>query len=481
MSFTSLAFMIFVIVIFAARYIAPTRYTPYIIAAANVYFCLSFKGTLTYIVLCAAAVFGCGIYLERARRKTAVLALGLIALCVMPLVFYKYLPFFAGLTAPFMPLAMSVSSALETLLVPVGISYFSLKSASYLIDIKRKAMPAEHNPIVFFASAAFFTQFTAGPIQRPRELLPQMRAAAPFDSQKAYVALGNIAYGLVLKLCIADILLLPASMLSTPSHVHSLSLVGALFLYSVQIYTDFAGYSLISIGIAELLGFSVSANFLSPYTSRSVQEFWRRWHISLSGFLRDYVYIPLGGSRKGTVRKYLNYLIVFTLSGLWHGAGLGYIIWGALHGIYMCVGSFSKKAREGLRKALHIAENGKFAHIFGAVITFGLVSFAWLFFAIPDIDTAIEVLAKMLTMPPITIDYIKESVVLLNFTAAHAIRVAISIALALAVDIATRKLGFGAWFAGKTHKQQIVILYLCVLCVMFLGSSGGTGFIYFKF
>ncbi|MEG0338675.1 MAG: MBOAT family O-acyltransferase [Oscillospiraceae bacterium] len=481
MSFTTFAFMGFVIIIFALYHIMPTRLKPYVLCGANIYFCLSFSGTLPYLMICTVLVWGAGLLLERSRNKASLLPLMLILLCLMPLVFYKYLPFLASLTAPFIPVALTLSPLLEKLLVPMGISYFTLKNASYLIDIKRLKLHAEPNLIRYWNCAAFFPQLTAGPIQRPCELLPQLNKACSFNAELAYISCGRIAYGIFLKLCIADNLSKATSLLQDFKNAHELALIFALLFYSVQIYCDFAGYSEISIGVAGLLGYEVGENFISPYTALTVQDFWRRWHISLSSFLKDYVYIPLGGNRKGKMRKYLNLLCIFALSGLWHGAGAGYIVWGLLHGVYMCVGSLTLCLRKRIKAAIHLKEDSRFQRIFATLCTFALVTLAWLFFAVPNISTAFQILNKMVNIPIFNWFYVQECLTMLGFTVPSLVRMLIFILIVFGIDISSRKIGFGKWYADLPHKWHIVLLYACVLCVLFFSAGSGGDFIYFKF
>ena len=268
-----------------------------------------------------------------------------------------------------------------SIVLPVGISFYTLQALGYLIDVYRGETEAEKNIITYALFVSFFPQLVAGPIERSKNLLSQLKQKEKrkFEYENLKKGFLLILYGLLLKVVIADNLAAVVDLVyNNPGTYAGWYLVFATILFALQIYCDFYGYSTIARGSACILGIQLMSNFESPYLSCSVQEFWRRWHISLSGWFRDYLYIPLGGNRKGEVRKNANLLVVFSVSGLWHGASLGFMFWGFLNGIYQVIkNAFVKVLHLSKEKLKHPSIAGR---ILGTFITFTLVTFAWTFF-----------------------------------------------------------------------------------------------------
>ena len=280
--------------------------------------------------------------------------------------------------------------------LPVGISFFTFESMSYVIDVYRKDIEPHPSYLEYITFVAFFPHLVAGPIVRPRDLLPQLAEPARFDAKLASEALFLVAVGLVKKIAISDYLSinLVDRVFDAPAQFSALECYAAVLAYAVQIYCDFSGYTDIAIGSAALLGVRFPRNFDSPYKSASVQEFWRRWHISLSTWLRDYLYIPLGGSRKGPARTSVNLMLTMLLGGLWHGANWTFVAWGGLHGAALAVGRARERARErrGEQRALTGA-----AHVFSVFLTFHFVCFAWIFFRADSFAGAARMISQLET------------------------------------------------------------------------------------
>lgn len=253
----------------------------------------------------------------------------------------------------------------------VGLSFFSLHIIGYLIDVLRGTVSVEKNIVFYALFVAYFPTLLSGPVQRSKAFISQIHSGNLFSYNDCRVGLMRVAYGLFQKVAVADRLALMVDFAYGEYSVRSgATLLWGVFLYAFQLYFDFAGYSNIVIGISRLLGLDIGENFRQPYFSTSVKDFWQRWHISLSTWLRDYVYIPLGGNRKGTIRKYINLFLTFAISGVWHGKGLTFFAWGCLHGLYQVGYSiFGKKTAKR-----------RISKVFGVAITFALVDFAWLFF-----------------------------------------------------------------------------------------------------
>ena len=273
---------------------------------------------------------------------------------------------------------------------PLGISFFTFQSISYIVDTYTKKIPSEKNFLNVALFIIFFPIISSGPIQRAGNLIPQFQNVRNFDYNNATDGMKLFAWGMFKKLCIADRIAVYVNYVyGNVNDGYGVAILLATVLYSFQIYCDFSGYSDMAIGIARYLGFDVGKNFDHPYLSKSVGEFWRRWHISLSSWLRDYVYIPLGGSHVALPRIYLNILITFLVSGIWHGSTWNFVIWGLLHGIFQCIGRATKSFWEKIKVP-------SFIRIF---ITFCLVTFAWIFFRSDNLQEAGIVISKIAQVP----------------------------------------------------------------------------------
>lgn len=273
---------------------------------------------------------------------------------------------------------------------PLGISFFTFQSISYIVDTYTKKIPSEKNFLNVALFIIFFPIISSGPIQRAGNLIPQFQNVINFDYNNATDGMKLFAWGIFKKLCIADRIAVYVNYVyGNVNDGYGLAILLATVLYSFQIYCDFSGYSDMAIGIARYLGYDVGKNFDHPYLSKSVGEFWRRWHISLSSWLRDYIYIPLGGSRVVLPRIYLNLMITFLVSGIWHGSTWNFVIWGLLHGIFQCIG----RATKSFWKKIKVPS---FIRIF---ITFCLVTFAWIFFRSSNLQEAGIVISKIAQVP----------------------------------------------------------------------------------
>lgn len=273
---------------------------------------------------------------------------------------------------------------------PLGISFFTFQSISYIVDTYTKKIPSEKNFLNVAIFISFFPIISSGPIQRAGNLIPQFQNARTFNYDNATDGMKLFAWGMFKKLCIADRIAVYVNYVyGNVNDGYGVAILLATVLYSFQIYCDFSGYSDMAIGIARYLGFDVGKNFDHPYLSKSVGEFWRRWHISLSSWLRDYVYIPLGGSRVALPRIYLNLLITFLVSGIWHGSTWNFVIWGLLHGAYQCIGRATKSFWERI----------KVPAIIRIFITFCLVTFAWILFRAENLHEAGIVISKIVQVP----------------------------------------------------------------------------------
>lgn len=315
---------------------------------------------------------------------------------IAPLLSYKYTDFILSQI-----LHLHSLSANHSWVVPLGISFFTFQALSYLFDVSRGKYEAERDFSNYMLYVAFFPSIVAGPINRYDALKPQIEHMVRPDYRQMSDGMKMIVWGMFLKTVIADRLLLYVNPVLDEYQVHSGSeLLSASVLYSIQLYTDFAGYSLLAIGSATLLGIRLQQNFHNPYFASSITDFWHRWHISLSGWLRDYIYIPLGGSRCSKSRTYLNILVTFLVSGIWHGANWTFIIWGVLHGVFQVIekrGERRVKSEEF--KCQTVLEKTRRSLVKGLriLLTFVIINFLWIIFRMPSTQDAMAVISKIFT------------------------------------------------------------------------------------
>ena len=324
-----------------------------------------------------------------------ILVTAFATLVLAPLLVFKYSHFIADL---FSRLAGNiawdapVAPAGAALVVPLGISFFTFQAIGYMWDVYREKVAPERNFLYYMLFVGFFPQIASGPISKAAELLPQIRNPRTIRYTDFTEGARYMLWGYFLKAVVADRLATFVNpVYADYSNFSGLTCFTASVFYSLQIYGDFAGYSLIALGVGRLFGFDLINNFRRPYLSHSVTEFWRRWHISLTRWLKDYVYIPLGGNRRGRGRTYGNIMATFAVSGLWHGANLTFIIWGAIHGFVQCI---ERLAHAGERPKSQIM---LFVHI---AVTFLIVNFAWIFFRLPSMHDAVAVIRRIFTLAP---------------------------------------------------------------------------------
>ncbi|MDR3355650.1 MAG: hypothetical protein LBO04_00470, partial [Spirochaetaceae bacterium] len=425
MNFNSWQFLVFfpvvwaLYLIFAAR-TRSGRFTRLLLLASSLFFYACWNPAYLVLILFSVTVtWAAGILMEgRTRtRKKLVLALSLI-LNLAILFFFKYYNFFAvtanALFAGIWPGAQGVFPALNVLL-PAGISFYTFQALGYSIDVYRGTIKAERSFIAYALFVTFFPQLVAGPIERASSLLPQFKTNYQFDYDRVATGLKLAAWGMFKKAVIADRLAIYVNAVyGNPGMYQATALLLATFFFAFQVYCDFSGYSDIAVGTARILGFQLMANFRDPYFSASIGEFWRRWHISLSTWLKDYVYIPLGGSKKGKFRRNLNLLITFVLSGLWHGAAWHFVFWGLLHGLFQILernmGAFFKhikQKRGGVSAGLAYAgaQNSgampvrRRVAVPRVLAVFALVCLAWVFFRAESLPDAVMILKKFTALP----------------------------------------------------------------------------------
>lgn len=337
MLFNSMAFAIFLPIVFALYWILPHRFRWILLLASSYYFYMSWDARYIFLILFTTIVsYTAARLIENAaaeKKKKICLAAALTA-SLGVLFFFKYYNFFAASFAEAMQrFAIEIHPKTLAVIVPVGISFYTFQTLSYVIDVYRGVVPAEHHFGQYAAFISFFPQLVAGPIERSKNLLPQIRKEHKFNYDQASYGVLLMVWGFFKKLVVADNLAIHIDgIFQNVNSYTGLPLLVAALCFSLQIYCDFSGYSDIAIGTAKLFGIDLMTNFRSPYFSASIKEFWSRWHISLSTWFRDYIYIPMGGNRVGRLRHACNLMVTFLASGLWHGAAWTYVYWGGVHG-----------------------------------------------------------------------------------------------------------------------------------------------------
>jgi len=334
------------------------------------------------------------------NRRRIYLALSLCA-NVGVLAFFKYYNF---LDANFAALAdflgLHYPLPLLNIILPIGLSFHTFQAMSYTIEVYRGNQLAEKKPVIFALYVMFYPQLVAGPIERPQNLLHQFYDEHFFDYARAADALKLMAWGMFKKVVIADRLAVIVNLVYADPHAYnSLALLTATVAFAFQIYCDFSGYSDIAIGAAQAMGFRLMDNFNRPYHAASIAEFWKRWHISLSTWFRDYLYIPLGGNRTGKTRRNLNLFLTFLVSGLWHGASWTYVAWGAINGFYIVFAGWSDHLRSSFVKLAGLDRFPRLLTLCQIAITFGLTCLAWIFFRAKDLADAVYILRNIIPSP----------------------------------------------------------------------------------
>ena len=342
MLFNSFQFLFFFVVVWLLFLVTRGTTRKIILLVASYYFYMCWSTRYIFVIWGITVIdYVAGLQIEKAERPgRRRLYLGVSLFCNLSLlVLFKYFNFLTGsLRSASHLFGLQYDPPLLAIILPVGLSFHTFQAMSYTIEVYRRRVPAEKNLLEYALYVAFFPQMVAGPIERPYELLPQFHREPKVSFAGVRSGMVQALWGLFKKMVLADnVADFVRLVYDTPRHYDGAALLLATLLFSIQIYCDFSGYTDIALGIARMMGYELRINFLQPYFSRSVGEFWRRWHISLSTWFRDYVYIPLGGNRVKLSRHYLNLMITFVISGLWHGANWTFVVWGFLHGLYLIV------------------------------------------------------------------------------------------------------------------------------------------------
>ena len=400
MLFNSIDFLLFFPIVVILYFILPKRIRQYWLLLSSYYFYMSWNAKYAVLILFSTIVtYLSGLVIEKIGRKKWIVAGSIIANLSM-LFYFKYTNFSLSIIQQTLAKFGVVLNIPEfDIILPVGISFFTFQALSYTIDVYRGDIEAEHNFFRYALFVSFFPQLVAGPIEKSKNLLKQLKEESVFDFDRFRNGILMMIWGFFLKIVIADrIAVYVDCVYGDPYTYAGWYIVIASALFAIQIYCDFYGYSSIAKGAACVLGIDLTENFDAPYISSSVSEFWRRWHISLMVWFKDYLYIPLGGNKKGKIRKYVNEMIVFLLSGLWHGASLAFVVWGGLNGLYQVIGEALEPTRKKVLEVLHIHRDKGGYKLLRVISTFVLVDFAWIFFRAGRLTDAMTIVKQMISV-----------------------------------------------------------------------------------
>lgn len=471
MLFNSLAFAIFLPIVFILYWALPHKYRYILLFIASYYFYMSWNVKYVVLILFTTIIsYASGILLhltDKKRRRKLLLVFTLLT-SLGVLFFFKYANLFLQTAATVCSIfSIPLHPVTLQLMLPVGISFYTFQTLSYVIDVYKKKVEPEWNFIRYATFIAFFPQLVAGPIERTENLLPKLKEEQFFDYAKAVYGLKLMAWGFFKKLVIADTAGVYVDQIYSESHYYSgFSLFLATLFFTLQIYCDFSGYSDIAIGCSKLFGVDLMTNFKSPYFSKSLKEFWSRWHISLSTWFRDYVYIPLGGSRVSGIRKQANLIITFFVSGLWHGADYTFVLWGLFHGV---------------GQVLEKVFGQWLAKLQNRVTTFLIVVLGWVFFRADTVGEAFYIFRHMCSGITNPVSYVVNGVRDFHMTPLEAFGLGVSVTLLFVYDYVALKEEPIVKISALSKKKRWAIYYGFLFFFLMFASFNATEFVYFQF
>lgn len=497
MLFNSMEFMIFFPVVCLCYFIIPHRFRYLFLLACSYFFYMCWNPEYALLMLTSTAItYASGLLIDSAekiedevkrnQRKKLYVALSFVSNLAI-LFFFKYYGFATNIvTRMFWAAGIAVQIPQFDVILPVGISFYTFQALSYTMDVYRREIYAERNFLKYALFVSFFPQLVAGPIERSKNLLIQINENHKFDFERAREGLLLMLYGFFQKVVLAEYLAkVVDNVYNTYTERTGFQLMVATICFAFQIYCDFGSYSNIAVGAAKVMGFRLMENFNTPYFARSVGEFWRRWHISLSSWFRDYLYIPLGGNRKGELRKQINLMIVFMVSGLWHGASGHFVVWGFLNGAYQVIGSWLKPLRKKVMNVLHIDENASSHKVLQMLITFALVDLSWIFFraSFSQSFSILKIMAGMGTQSWFTWG---NNLTAMGLTEQTRNLLVIALAIMMFADICKyRGISIIQWLCRQGIWLRWLVYYVAIFGILIFGVYGpgfeASQFIYFQF
>lgn len=405
MLFNSRSFLLFFPIVVFLYFLIPKKIKYIWLLIASYYFYMSWNPKYALLIAGSTAVtwiagWVISYFKQSGKKRSKMYQKLCIGCCCIVnlgmLMYFKYFGFFLrnmNIILKKLCMGEGITESAFDMVLPVGISFYTFQALGYIIDVYREKVQAEHNPLKYALFVSFFPQLVAGPIERTGNLLDQINCIPKsklLDYERITNGLIYMLYGFFLKMVIADRVALMVDTVFDSWYLYgTVELVVGAIGFAVQIYCDFSSYSTIAIGAAQVMGFELMENFDVPYSARSIKEFWRRWHISLSTWFRDYLYIPLGGNRCSVMRRYFNIMVTFIASGLWHGANWTYVVWGGIHGLYQILGEIFKPVKARIYPYIGIRMDSISYKVGQVAVTFLLTCFAWIFFRAESIGAAI--------------------------------------------------------------------------------------------
>ncbi len=492
MTFISIAFVVFFVAIVVAYYVCPQRYRWALLLAGSCYFYIAFVPKYIFILFFIIIVsFILAKQVERNIGKgRQILFIASVVIIASVLFIFKYFNFFnENVGAIASVLHWNYSIEFLSILLPLGLSFHTFQIISYLIEVYRGKYPAEQHLGHYSLYVMFFPQLVAGPIERPAHLLPQFKRAIVFDKNNILSGLRLMAWGFFKKIVIADRFAVSVNYIyANIADVSGPSILFAMLAFSLQLYADFSGYTDIARGSARVLGIELVRNFDQPYFSRSVEEFWRRWHISLSFWFRDYVYLPLVWKRRewGIWWMYCAIVITFVLVGAWHGAAWTYVVMGILFGCYIIIGRLTKSMRQTFAVWIGLTRTPRLHTLVRTAITFALVSVAFVFFRSQDLPSAMSFLRQMFAGWNISFEQFIEGYIVHPFAMIGMKNTELGISLVVVailffVENLERRGCLNEFLSRKSLFTRSVFYSSIVLAIVLLGMFTASTFIYFQF
>ncbi len=498
MLFNSIDFLIFFPIVTLLYFVIPFRWRYLWLLLASYYFYMCWNPKYALLMATSTAItWASGLLIDQSNKytknkkqreyeKKLWVALSFI-LNLSILFFFKYFDFaIENINRVLAVLNIALIQPSFDVLLPVGISFYTFQALSYTMDIYRGEIYAEKNILKYALFVSFFPQLVAGPIERSKNLLVQLNQEHHFDYERVKRGLQLMLWGFFMKLVIADrVAMLVDQVYNNWEQYAGMEILVATVFFAIQIYCDFNSYSTIAVGAAQVMGFKLMENFRQPYFAISVADFWRRWHISLSSWFRDYLYIPLGGNRKGKTRKYINTMIVFLTSGLWHGASWNFVVWGGLNGIYQVIGEVTKPYRDKVKQLLKINTQNSVYRVFQLGITFVLINITWVFFRASSFTVAMQMLGKIITTSKLSILF-DGTLFTLGLDQKDFAVALIAIGILWIVDLChSKKISLREWISKKNIVCRWICYYAAIFVVLIFGIYGpgydAAAFIYFQF
>jgi D-alanyl-lipoteichoic acid acyltransferase DltB (MBOAT superfamily) len=484
MRFDSYQFAIFFPIVVGLFWCLPQRLRWVLLLISSYYFYMCWRPPYAILLVLITAIdFTVGVALARtsAPRARRAILLASIASNLAILFVFKYYPFVAKTLSSY-----SGNSVLPelALVLPIGLSFHTFQSMGYAVDVYKRKVEPERHWGRFATFIVFFPQLVAGPIERAGDMLPQLRHFPNFDYDRVTRGLKLMAWGLFKKVVIADHLarLVDPIFAAPEAQSGAVLSVGAI-AFGYQIYCDFSGYSDIAIGSAEVLGVRLSTNFRVPYHARNLRDFWTRWHISLSTWFRDYVYVPLGGNRVSAARWAFNILVVFALSGFWHGADWTFLVWGLYHGVAIIAGRLTQGFWSGLYQVTRISRAPRLAATIDVVATFCVVTVGWVFFRASTLHSALMIVGRIVTdwQSYLVPDDLWHQIQMIGWEPTTAVVTLAAIAALEIGDTFSLRFCIRDWLSARPAMIRWCAYYSVVLAILLCGQFNGPPFIYFQF